>query len=100
MATRLFFQPERPSFLIQCVHNKTLSLDVGKNCVFAVASMAFVYTNALLQGSSRSLEPSKMAAALLRSASLKSLDGSGDERCVTRQLSIRQREVRISEPSA
>jgi hypothetical protein len=23
-------------------------LEVGKNCVFAVASMAFVYTNALL----------------------------------------------------
>ena len=34
-----------------------------KNCVFAVASMAHVYTNAFLQGSLRSLEPSKMRLA-------------------------------------
>ncbi len=39
---------------------------IAKNAVIALASMAFVYTNAHLQGSSRSLGPSALAAVPLK----------------------------------
>jgi len=55
----LFFQPVR---LLYRVLNSTLPCEVGKYCVFAVASTACFHQHAHLQWSCRSLEPTKIGS--------------------------------------